>query len=154
MKPGRSKNSKKKKVVVAVGLTNDNKVKRTYSMCIEDYSSKSLQQIFQKHISTTAQITTDEWNGYKPLSKDYNITQIPSNNGQNFKQLHQIIHQIKSWIRTTYSWTHKLHTDKYLDEYSFRINRSIYKDTIFHKLIERMVLANPIEYKDIIIVTK
>lgn len=154
MKPGRSTNVKKKKIVVAVELTSDNKVKRTYSMCIEDYSSKSLRRIFDKHISPGAEITTDEWTGYGPISKDYNLSQIPSSNGQNFKQLHHVVHQIKSWIRTTYSWTHKLHTDKYLDEYSFRINRSIYKGTIFHKLIERMVLSNSIEYKDIIIVSK
>ena len=154
MKPGRSNDSKKKKVVVAVELTEDDKVKRTYSMCIEDYSSESLRKIFEKHISADAEITTDEWTGYRPLSKDYNLAQIPSSGGQNFKQLHHIIHQIKSWIRTTYSWTHKLHTDKYLDEYSFRINRSIYKDTIFHKLIERMMLSDIVEYKDIIIVAK
>ena len=154
MKQGRSNNSKKKKVVVAVELTEDDKVKRTYSMCIEDYSSKSLRKIFEKYISTDAEITTDKWTGYKPLFKDYNLTQIPGSGGQNFKQLHQIIHQINSWIRTTYSWTHKLHTNKYLDEYSFRINRAIYKDTIFHKLIERMVLSDTVEYKDIIVVAK
>ena len=154
MKPGRSNHVKKKKIIVAVELTEDDKVKRTYSMCIDDYSSKSLRMMFDKHISNEAVITTDEWLGYKPISKDYNITQIPSNKGQNFKQLHHVVHQIKSWIRTTYSWTHKLHTNKYLDEYSFRINRSIYKETIFHKLIERMVIANSIEYKDIVVVSK
>jgi len=37
-----------------------------------------------------------------------------------------------------------------LDEYSFRINRSIFKDTIFHKLIGRMVSSENIEYKGII----
>ncbi|HEY5591071.1 MAG TPA: IS1595 family transposase, partial [Paludibacter sp.] len=35
----------------------------------------------------------------------------------------------------------------YLDEYCFRINRSIYKQTIFHNLIERMVNANPITFQ-------
>jgi transposase-like protein len=154
MKQGRSNDTKKKKVVVAVELTKDNKVKRAYSMCIKDYSSSSLRQIFEKHISPNASIITDEWTGYKPLKGDYKITQLPSNNGLNFKQLHNVVHQIKTWIRTTYSWTHKQHTDKYLDEYSFRINRSIYKDSIFHKLIERMVIANHTEYKDIIIGAK
>jgi len=154
LKPGRSNDVKKKKVVVAVEFTEDNKVKRTYSMRIDNYSSISLRKIFDKHISNEADVVTDEWLGYKPISADYNITQIPSNKGTNFKQLHYIIHQIKSWIRTTYSWTHKLHIDKYLDEYSFRINRSIFKDSIFHKLIERMMVADTVEYKDIIVVSK
>ena len=34
--------------------------------------------IFDKHISKTAQVTTDQWKGYRPI-KDYNITQISSN---------------------------------------------------------------------------
>ena len=151
LKTGRSKDVKKKKVVCAVELAGDDKVKRVYSMCIEDYSSKSLRAIFEKHIADDANVTTDEWSGYKPISKDYNIAQIPSNKGKNFKQLHYVVHQIKSWIRTTYSWTHKQHTDKYLDEYSFRINRSIFKQTIFHKLIERMMNTEQVVYKQIIV---
>ena len=55
-------------------------------------------------ISKKATITTDNWKGYRPISKDYNITQIPSQSGENFKALHTMIHQIKTWIRTTYSW--------------------------------------------------
>jgi transposase-like protein len=133
---------------------SSNKIKRTYALRIDNYSSKALRAIFEKHISKEANITTDEWTGYKPITKDFNIRQIPSNNGTNFKQLHHVVHQIKSWIRTTYSWTHEYHIDKYLDEYSFRINRSIHKDIIFHKLVSRLVFANSIEYKNVIIVTK
>ena len=61
------------------------------------FQSKSLRTIFDKHISKTAQVTTDEWKGYKPI-KDFDITQIPSNNGKNFPTLHKVIHQVKSWI--------------------------------------------------------
>lgn len=152
-KPGRSYNSKKKKVVCAVELAEDDKVKRVYAIRIEDYSNKSLRRIFEKHISETAEVKTDEWKGYRPLQKEYNIIQFPSSNGQNFKQMHNVIHQIKSWLRTNFSWIHKYHVDKYLSEYSFRINRSIFKETIFHKLAERMVDRPHIGYKQIIIST-
>ncbi len=37
-----------------------------------------------------------------------------------------------------YSWVSKKHFQKYLDEYSYRINRSIHKQTIFDNLINRM----------------
>jgi len=50
-----------------------------------DFSAKSLRKIFDKHISKKAKITTDQWKGYNPISKDYNITQIPSQTGANFK---------------------------------------------------------------------
>ncbi len=149
LKQGRSRDTKKKKIVCAVELSETQKIKRVYAMRIDDYSSKSLQPIFDQHISREATVKTDEWQGYKPLSKEYAIEQIPSMNGANFKQMHHIIHQIKTWLRTTFSWVHKNHINRYLDEYSFRINRSISKQTIFHNLIKRMVAANTVTYQTI-----
>jgi hypothetical protein len=71
-----------------------------YAMRIEDFSVRSLQYIFENHISRDSKVTTDKWRGYKPISKAYNITQIEINSGLNFKALHTTIHQLKSWIRT------------------------------------------------------
>ena len=102
------------------------------------FQSKSLRTIFDKHIDKTAYITTDEWKGYRPI-KDFNITQISSNYGKNFPTLHKVIHQVKSWIRCIYSWVSEFNIDRYLAEYSFRINRSQNKDTIFNKLMKRIV---------------
>lgn len=151
LKQGRSRDTKKKKLVVAVELTEKGGVKRVYFNQLKDYSSKSLRVIFDKHISKQAKVKTDKWVGYKPISEDYSIIQELSDKGRSMQQLHTIIHQVKSWLRSTYSWMHKEHIESYLSEYSFRINRSIYKETIFHKLVERMVNAQPYQYKDIII---
>ena len=101
------------------------------------------EEYLDKHISKTAQVTTDEWKGYKPI-KDFNITQISSNDGKNFPTLHKIIHQVKSWIRGIYSWVSEFNIDRYLAEYSFRINRSQNKDTIFNKLMKRVVEHSPV----------
>lgn len=61
---------KRKKVVIAVELTNNEKVKRVYIKTIDDYSSKSLTPIFEEHISKSAKIITDKWRrGYKSLKK-------------------------------------------------------------------------------------
>lgn len=149
-KPGRSYDSKKKKVVCAVQLTDEGKVRRFYSLKIKDFSSDSLVGIFDKHISAEAKITTDEWRGYGPISKDYQIKQIPSNNGLNFKALHTMIHQVKSWIRTTYSWVSEKHIERYLNEFSYRLNRSQSKATVFNNLIKRMVKADKIYHVQII----
>lgn len=150
-KQGRSYNSKKKKIVCAVELNEKEKIKRVYALRIEDFSSKSLRTIFTKYIDPKAQVVTDEWRGYRPLQTDYKIKQVSSNKGTNFKQLHIAIHQIKSWIRTNHSWVHKEHINKYLAEYSFRINRSIYKESIFHKLTERMMTRQQTSYDQIIV---
>lgn len=134
-------------MIGAVELTEDGKVKRTYFKKIEDYSSKSLKIIFDEHISKKANVLTDKWTGYKPIAKEYNINQKYSDKGGSMKQMHTIIHQLKSWLRSTYSWVHEEHIEKYMDEYSFRINRSIHKQTIFHTLISRMVKSKPFSYQ-------
>lgn len=149
-KVGRSYKAKKKKAVTAVELTKEGKVKRMYAMRIEDFSAKSLQYIFVNHVSRDAKITTDKWRGYRPISKVYDITQIESNSGMNFKALHTMIHQIKSWIRTTYSWVSDFNINRYFNEFCYRINRSQSKETIFNNLITKMVNKDKVYHKEII----
>ncbi|MBI6115429.1 IS1595 family transposase [Salegentibacter maritimus] len=149
-KIGRSYDGKKKKAITAVQLTEDGKVKRMYTMKIEDFSAQSLQYIFINHISRKAKVTTDKWRGYRPISKAYDITQIESNKGLNFKAIHTMIHQVKSWIRTTYSWVSDKNLNRYFNEFCFRINRSQSKATIFNKLITKMVQGNVIYQSQII----
>jgi hypothetical protein len=138
-KVGRSYDTKKKKALVALELTDDRKVKRMYVNRINDFSAKELRPIFDRHISKTAKITVDLWRGYRPIAIDYNITQIPSDTGKNFKILHTMIHQVKSWIRTIYSYVSPFHINGYFDEFCYRLNRSTSKKTIFHNLISRMM---------------
>lgn len=149
-KPGRSYDSKKKKAICAVELTDEGKVKRFYAFKIDDYSAKSLKRMFVKHIDNQAKVTTDKWKGYNPIAKEYNITQVLSNKGANFKALHTMIHQVKSWIRTTYSWVDEKNMDRYFNEFCFRINRSQNKETIFHKLLVKMVKADKIFHREIV----
>lgn len=149
-KTGRSYDSKKKKAVTAVQLTRDGKVKRMYAKKINDFSAQSLQYIFVDHISREANVTTDEWRGYRPIAKVYNIVQIKSNKGLNFKALHTMIHQVKSWIRTTFSWVSPDNLNRYFNEFCFRINRSQSKATIFNNLIVKMVEGDKIYQTELI----
>lgn len=149
-KPGRSYDSSKKKAVCAVELTYDGKVKRFYTFRIPDYSAKSLRKMFEKHIDKDAKITTDKWKGYIPIAKEYDLTQILSDKGSNFKALHIMIHQVKSWIRTTYSWVSENNIDRYFNEFCYRINRSQSKDTIFNNLIKRMIKSDNITHQEMI----
>lgn len=149
-KKGRSYNTQKTKAVVAVELTEKHQVKRVYIKAIDDYSAKSLTPIFEQHISESAKVVTDKWKGYLPLSKKYNIEQISSDQGKNFKQLHVIIHQIKSWIRTIPTHASKKHVESYFNEFSYRINRSQNRNTIFHNIIQRMVNSKPLQYLTLI----
>lgn len=149
-KVGRSYDAKKKKAVTAVQLTKDGKVRRMYAMRIEDFSARSLQYIFVNNISRSAKVVTDKWKGYRPIAKAYDITQIESNKGLNFKALHTMIHQIKSWIRTTYSWVSDFNLNRYFNEFCFRLNRSQSKGTIFNNLITKMVNKEKVYQKELI----
>lgn len=150
LKQGRSSDSKKKKIVAAVEK-DEKGIKRVYFKVIKDYSSESLREIFDTHISKDANISTDQWTGYKPLHKDYKITQTKSDKGNTFFEMNTIVHQVKAWLRSIFSNLDKHHIQAYLNEFSYRINRSIHKQTIFDNLISRMILAKPLVYKDIII---
>lgn len=149
-KQGRSYNTNKTKAIVAVEFNEKKNIKRVYAQVIDDYSSDSFIPFFKQHISKDAQIVTDKWTGYIPLKKDYNITQIRSSPKKNFEKIHLIIHQIKTWIRTVPVHVSKHHIRAYFNEYSFRINRSQFGDSIFHKLIERMVKQEPLYHSQIL----
>ena len=45
----------------------------------------------------------------------------------------------QSWIKTAYFWVSKKHIERFMNEYSYRINKSRSKEIIFHNLIKRMV---------------
>ena len=148
-KQGRSYDSKKKKAVIAVELTDRHQVKRVYIKSIDDYSAKSLTPIFEEHISTSAKVFTDKWRGYQPLKATHNLPQIETNNGKTFKNLHIMIHQVKSWIRTVPTHVSKDHIQKYFDEFAYRINRSQSKNTIWHNSIIRMIQNKPVTWNEI-----
>ena len=152
LKQGRSTDSKKKKIVAAVEK-DEKGIKRVYFKVIQDYSCLSLRTIFDAHISKEANVNTDKWTGYKPLQKEYNITQTKSDKGNTFFEMNTIVHQVKAWLRSTFSGMHEQHIQGYLDEFSYRINRSIHKQTIFDNLISRMLESKSLFYKDIVVST-
>ena len=152
LKQGRSTDSKKKKIVAGIQLDDNGGVKRAYFKVIKNYGSVELRKLFDAHISNEAHVITDEWTGYKPLNKEFNITQEKSNT-RTFFQINTIIHQLKSWLRSVYSWMHEWHISRYLNEFSYRINRSQAKVNIFDSLITKMISNKHIDYKSIIIST-
>ncbi|GHT66339.1 hypothetical protein AGMMS50239_27660 [Bacteroidia bacterium] len=79
-KPGRSSESKKKLVVVALEVLGNKGVGRAYAQVIASASADEFRPFFKAYISKEAHIITDEWTGYKPLQKDYPLLeQVPSN---------------------------------------------------------------------------
>ena len=100
-------------------------------------------------IELSANIKTDEWTGYKPLTKDFhNLIQIPSGKkGGNFPDLHRTIMGFRGWLRGMH---HRVgHLQSYIDEYCYRFNRSNMKEGVFENLMIRMIKAQPMTHKQI-----
>ena len=141
-KRGRSKGNKRL-VVVALEKVKDG-VGRAYAEIIEAASSEEFKPFFKSYIDKAANVITDQWVGYLPLKKDYkNLKQIPSDEGKNFPDLHIHIMNLKGWLRGIHHHCSKERLQGYLDEYHYRYNRRNNMDTIFQKLIERMVKNDP-----------
>ena len=145
-KRGRS-HGDKKSVIVALEIVKGG-VGRAYAEVISDFSSKSFQPFFERHIAKSAVIKTDEWTGYKPLKKDYpNLIQIPSESGKGFPDLHIHIMNIKGWLRGVHHHCSHEHLQGYLNEYHFRYNRRNSEGVLFNTLIKRMVNNDVIRMK-------
>ena len=107
-------------------------MKYFHTFQIPDYSARSLRKMLDRRIDKNAKITTDKWKAYNPIANDYDLRQILSDKGANFKTLHVMIHQVKSWIRTNYSWVSKNNINRCFHDFCYRINRSQSKATIFN----------------------
>jgi transposase-like protein len=129
----------KSQIVLAVEKQGGTGIKRVYARTIENASADQLKVLFDKHISPSASVLTDKWKGYSPLTKIFNITQQKSEPDKNFKAMHRCVQQLKSWIRGIHHSVHPAYLQAYLNEFCYRINRSIHKETIFDNLITKMV---------------
>lgn len=143
------KNGKKKLVVFAIEKKGRG-VSRLYGKVISKSSAKELGAFMKENIDLDAEVKTDYWSGYKPLKKDFiNLTQVLSGQkGGNFPELHRVIMGFKGWLRGIHHKT--THLQSYIDEYTYRFNRSNMKENIFENLMNRMMNTAPFPYKMII----
>ena len=143
------KNINKKLVVIAIEKKRKG-VSRFYAKVIDSANAKNLGEFMKQTIDPVANIKTDQWAGYKPLKADFeNLTHIKSGKkGENFSEIHRVIMNFKSWLRGVHHHVDDL--QEYINEYTYRFNRSFMKENIFENLITRMVKAKPCPYKAII----
>lgn len=145
---GRKKGNKK---LVVVAIEKKNKgVSRFYAKVIENANAENLGDFMRSKIKKNARVTTDEWTGYKPLDKDFeNMNHIKSGKkGENFPELHRVIMNFKSWLRGLHHSVKDL--QDYINEYTYRFNRSFMKGNIFDNLMSKMMCTPPYYYKTII----
>lgn len=102
---------------------------------ISDVQSGTLTTEIIKNVKETASLYTDEWLGYKGISKIYDHSIVKHNQGQ---YVHGRIHTntiegfwslLKRGIVGIYHFTSKKHLQNYVDEFVFRYNTRNYNET-------------------------
>lgn len=141
---------KKKLVAIAIEKHGEIGASRMYAKEIQKASSSELVPFVREKVSPTASLRTDAWPAYNCLKHDFqNFRQVLSGEkGKNFNTIHRVIMGFKAWLRGIHS--HADHLQAYLDEYTYRYNRSFMKEGIFDNLLNRMVQGAPCGYKQII----
>lgn len=141
----------KKKAAVLIEKDSQGGIKRAYGMKIENFSTTELRKIFDRHITKKAKVDTDLWRSYTPLKEEWNIEQTKSNPNENFQSIHRFIQQLKGWIRGIFHRINDQYLQGYLDEFCFRLNRHLFRDTIFQTLINRMMTHQPVSRNKLIL---
>lgn len=149
-KPGRGAKNKKK-VSIVVEKDKRGGICRAYGVKIDNFSTLQLRKIFDSHIDKGAEVDTDLWRSYTPLTKQWNITQSKSKPAENFITIHRFVQQLKSWLRGIYHSVSQVHIQGYLDEFCFRLNRHLFKDSIFSALLNRMMHHHPVTRESLIL---
>lgn len=146
-KQGRSSSSKKVKVVLAcevVKYKGKMTLGNAYANVIENYTANEIRPIFDHKIDPSAKVKTDKWSSYKTISKDFNIEQVKSEGGVNFKELNTLTMLIKGWLRGIHHKVSKGNMQFYLNEFFFRFNRKAHPKSSFNKILENFITSKPL----------
>lgn len=139
---------KSKKKLVIIGIEKKGKgVSRMYARVIDRASEKEFTPFFEDHIDQNAKIRTDGWRSYTSLKSKYpNLKQeLSGKKGDNFSDIHRCIMMFKSWLRGMHHSVRYL--QDYLDEYTYRFNRSFMKGNIFDNLLTKAMNHPPVMTK-------
>ena len=123
--------------------TEDNKIKRAYAKLIGGYSADDLRPIFDSHISKTASVFVDGWRGYNGLESEWNIGRDEQKMKKSTHSINIVIQQFKSFVRGIHHHVSAPHIEAYLNEFCFKLNRSQWKEVLFHSAIRKVVDALP-----------
>ncbi len=96
-------------------------------------------------------VVTDGHRGYSPLQSagvDHEATTLvtPEAAGDVLPWAHTIISNLKAWLLGTFRGVSHKHLDRYLQEFTYRLNRRWLENKLFFYLTRRAVEAQPLPY--------
>jgi hypothetical protein len=116
----------KTQIVVAVEKARGKGVQCVYAREIGTGSTSELRTVFDNRISKSAKVLTDKWRNYGPVAKEYTAEQERSDPKINFLTMYRCLQPLKSWIGCNHPHVSPQYLQAYLNEFCYRINRSIH----------------------------
>ena len=100
-------------------------------------------------------VVTDGHRGYSPLQSagvDHEATTLttPKAASEVLPWAHTIISNLKAWLLGTFRGVSHKHLDRYLKEFTYRLNRRWNEDKLFYYLTRRAVEGEPLPYHRLI----
>jgi transposase-like protein len=100
-------------------------------------------------------VMTDGHRGYSPLQSagvDHETTTLvtPEAASEVLPWAHTIISNLKAWLLGTFRGVSHKHLDRYLTEFTYRLNRRWNEDKLFYYLTRRAVEGKPLPYHRLI----
>jgi hypothetical protein len=157
-KGGRSHDSRKALVAVAVEQIQPKGLGRCRLEVIEDASTKTLAYFVDRHVETGSVVITDGWRPYRKALGGYIHEEHPiAPSGREAHELlpgaHRVASLLKRWIEGTHQGSFSdAHLQAYLEEFTFRFNRrrSKTRGLLFYRLLSQAVAGDPVRYHDLV----
>ncbi len=148
-----TENSKRAAVKVVVETDGKN-IGRAYLEHLQSDTKEINKTFIEKNVAHGVIVKTDGFTSYKFLSDHYQ--HLPyrmydkKDNEKHLPKVHIIIANLKMWLRGTHNHLPYKHTQRYLNEFTYRFNRRGRIFNIFENLMNRIVATETITYKMIV----
>lgn len=146
----RSSKSKQTKVVLGCEVVR-HKGKMTlgngYAKVIKDYGRQELSSFFREKIDERAKVKTERLANYQPIANFYDLEQLKSKRGVNFKEINILKMLINAWIKGIHHHVSKEYLQNYLNEFFFKFNRKAHPKASFNKLVENFMSSKPLYFQ-------
>jgi len=143
-------------IVIAVEV-KAGKIGRIRISRVVNASGECLIRFVQESVEKDSTVNTDGWQGYNGLLEEGYIHEVTvaktTKKSELLPHVHLIISLMKRWLMGTHQGAvSNKHLDYYLDEYTFRFNRSAshYRGKLFYRLIQNAVVVEPVTYNSIV----
>jgi len=152
--PGkRGRGTRRTKVLIAVGITKDNKPRFIKIKIVRRLDDRSVKAFACANITKGSVIHTDGLNIYKSLATQgfsHQPIVTPSATNENILYwTHIIISNAKAFVLGTFHGLAKKHLQNYLDEFCYRFNRRYHESELFDRLLLACAFAPPKTYTEL-----